>query len=89
MVEEASPDPSERRGVLLGCWLGMVGQCVTRLYLFSWNSRTANKGVLFLKRRGRFFEAKRGSLYNKEAPSLMGMRSLTASPNQRSLTKGK
>ena len=74
MVEEASPDPSERRGVLLGRWLGKVGRSITRFCLFSWNSRTANKGVLFLKRRGRFFEEKRGSLYNKETPSLMGMK---------------
>ncbi|EID33064.1 hypothetical protein HMPREF9969_1941 [Prevotella sp. oral taxon 306 str. F0472] len=30
--------------------------------------------MLFLKRRGRFFEAKRGFLHCKETPSLMGMK---------------
>ena len=73
-LRKASPDPSERRGVLLGRWLGKVGRSITRYCLVSWNSRTANKGVLFLKRRGRFFEAKRGFLHSKETPSLMGMK---------------
>ena len=79
-LRKASPAPSERRGVLLGRWLGKVGRSITRYCLFSWNSRTANKGVLFLKRRGRFFEAKRGFLHSKETPSLMGMKASPPTP---------
>jgi len=70
MVEEASSDPSERRGVLLGRWLGKAGRSITRYCLVSRNSRTTNKGGLFLKRRGRFFASRRGFLHINKTPSL-------------------